>query len=156
MTISRNRDFCYSCEADLRSDYDSPNNEPDNALWVEFSGGYGQFIDPIGDDYEVVICHDCAHALCDALAWVKDLLKPHNSHSHTREYEAAHPDHYGWDYDWQYAKRVIEEFPNHAQQLKDGKTVQLGYLIGQAMKISRGKANPEGVKYFIEHELGRG
>lgn len=48
-------------------------------------------------DYEVVLCHDCAHALCEAVPWINKLIEPLRSHSHREEYMAAHPDHQGWD-----------------------------------------------------------
>ena len=50
-------------------------------------------------DYEAVLCHECAHAACDALPWLHKLINPHNSHAHRSAWMAAHPDHYGWDYD---------------------------------------------------------
>lgn len=33
-------------------------------------------------DYEAVICHECAHDLCEKVPWIKTLLDPDNSHSH--------------------------------------------------------------------------
>lgn len=48
-------------------------------------------------DYEAVICHDCAHALCAAVPWIEKLIRPHGSHAHKTEYQEAHPDHRGWD-----------------------------------------------------------
>jgi hypothetical protein len=50
-------------------------------------------------DHEAVLCHECAHKLCDENPWLTKLLTPHNSHSHKTAYHDAHPDHYGWDYD---------------------------------------------------------
>ena len=50
-------------------------------------------------DYEAVICHDCAHALCVAVPWIEKLLNSHGSHGHGEDYKQAHPEHYGWDYD---------------------------------------------------------
>ena len=47
----------------------------------------------------VVICHECAHDLCDKVPWIKEWLDPHRSHSHRTDYVEAHPDHWGWDYD---------------------------------------------------------
>lgn len=48
---------------------------------------------------EAVICHECAHDLCDKVQWIAELIHPATSHSHKQEYHEAHPDHYGWDYD---------------------------------------------------------
>jgi hypothetical protein len=52
-----------------------------------------------GADYEAVICHECAHALCATVPWIEKLINPHGSHAHRTDYHDAHPDHYGWDYD---------------------------------------------------------
>lgn len=72
----------------------------DNALWLEFSGGYGMFIDPCGEEPpRAVLCHDCAHQLCDLLPWMAGLLQPSRSHSHRSEVAAAliESGHDGWD-----------------------------------------------------------
>ena len=53
---------------------------------------------PDRPDYEAVLCHDCAHALCEAVPWIERLLNPHNSHTHRQDYKNAHPGHFGWDY----------------------------------------------------------
>jgi hypothetical protein len=76
-------------------------HEYDNALFLRFTGGYGQFIDPSENRgrIDTVLCHDCAHALCESQPWLTVLLDPANSHSHTETYTLSHPDHYGWDYD---------------------------------------------------------
>ena len=50
-------------------------------------------------DYEAVICHECAHALCAQVPWLAKLLNPHGSHAHRTAWKEAHPDHWGWDYD---------------------------------------------------------
>ena len=55
-------------------------------------------------DYEAVLCHDCAHALCDAVPWIHKLINPHGSHAHKTAYHDAHPDHYGWDYDHDHSR----------------------------------------------------
>lgn len=49
--------------------------------------------------FKAMLCHECAHAACEALPWMKKLLNPHGSHSHRTSYVAEHPDHWGWDYD---------------------------------------------------------
>jgi len=48
---------------------------------------------------KVVICHDCAHEMCEKLPWMKRLINPHKSHSHKTAWKEAHPEHFGWDYD---------------------------------------------------------
>lgn len=47
----------------------------------------------------VVICHECAHQLCDTVPWVEKLLNSHSSHAHKTSYIEANPDHSGWDLD---------------------------------------------------------
>jgi hypothetical protein len=72
----------------------------DTALWVEFDGGYGMFIDPLEDGpIRAVICHECAHELCEKIPWVDALLNPQRSHSHRSSVcESLILDgHDGWD-----------------------------------------------------------
>ena len=116
--------FCYACKAEMPAKVcGGPGNdrftEFDNALWIKFNGGYGQFVEV--DHYQdwppeydlfrqnedgswhcgegIRICHDCAHQLCEAVPWIGKLINPYNSHAHTLEYVQNHPDHFGWDYD---------------------------------------------------------
>jgi len=49
--------------------------------------------------------------------------------------------------------RVIAENAAQAQQFRDGKQQVLGYLVGQAMKLSRGKANPTQVNELLRDKL---
>lgn len=49
--------------------------------------------------------------------------------------------------------RVIAENAAQAQQLRNGKQQVLGYLVGQAMKLSRGKANPAQVNELLRDKL---
>lgn len=44
-------------------------------------------------DDRVVICHECAHAACEALPWLARLIDPQGSHSHRISYLEAHPMH---------------------------------------------------------------
>ena len=73
------------------------HGEMDLELQVSLGGGYGSFNDNILDGpEELVLCHECAHALCDFLG-----INPHDWHSHPIEY---HPrllaeGHTGWDLD---------------------------------------------------------
>ncbi len=48
---------------------------------------------------------------------------------------------------------VIDNNPNQVQQFREGKQQVLSYLVGQAMKLSRGKANPNQVNQFLRDKL---
>jgi aspartyl-tRNA(Asn)/glutamyl-tRNA(Gln) amidotransferase subunit B len=48
---------------------------------------------------------------------------------------------------------VIEQNPDNLAKYKAGKTTLLGFFVGQAMKASQGKANPEVVNELIKEEL---
>lgn len=102
---------CLACKQELTPESMNPetNYQFDNALWIGFFGGYGMFVDDIdtefgvkkptisGSAFEAVICHDCAHKLCDDVPWINELLKPLGSHAHTAEFWKNNPDHEGWD-----------------------------------------------------------
>ena len=47
----------------------------------------------------------------------------------------------------------MEENQSQVEQFKTGKEQVLGYLVGQAMKISRGKANPEQVGQLLRQKI---
>ena len=49
--------------------------------------------------------------------------------------------------------QVIADNAAQAQQFRDGKQQVLGYLVGQAMKLSRGKANPAQVNQLLRDKL---
>ena len=49
--------------------------------------------------------------------------------------------------------QVIAENAPQAQQFRDGKQQVLGYLVGQAMKLSKGKANPAQVNQLLRDKL---
>lgn len=53
-----------------------------------------------------------------------------------------------------YVKQVIESNPQVVNDYKNGKDHGLGYLVGQVMKISSGKANPKLAKEMIVSILG--
>ena len=103
---------CLACESELTEDMGNPDTDYqfDNALWIGFFGGYGMFTDAIdvmlgnkevlikGAAHEAVICHDCAHALCEQVPWIGKLIEPELSHAHTKEFWEANPDHDGWDH----------------------------------------------------------
>lgn len=48
---------------------------------------------------------------------------------------------------------VIANNPNQVQQFRDGKEQVLGYLVGQAMKLSQGKANPGQVNQLLREKM---
>ena len=48
---------------------------------------------------------------------------------------------------------VIANNPDQVQQFKDGKEAVLGYLVGQAMKLSQGKANPGQVNQLFREKI---
>lgn len=110
--------FCYACGKELEADHDT-DYQFDNALWIGFHGGYGMFTDlcdfppyeherklPGRPDEEAVICHECAHALCDAVPWIAKLIEPHRSHAHHTNHipELLERGHQGWDLDRHYAE----------------------------------------------------
>jgi aspartyl-tRNA(Asn)/glutamyl-tRNA(Gln) amidotransferase subunit B len=49
---------------------------------------------------------------------------------------------------------LIAENPDQAQQYKDGNTKVAGWFVGQMMKASQGKANPQMVNELLEKKLG--
>ncbi|HEY5268423.1 MAG TPA: Asp-tRNA(Asn)/Glu-tRNA(Gln) amidotransferase subunit GatB, partial [Candidatus Saccharimonadales bacterium] len=51
-------------------------------------------------------------------------------------------------------KEVIANNPDAVTDLKSGQDKAIGYLVGQVMKLSQGKANPEVSKRLIKQELG--
>lgn len=97
---------CSACQAAPWTFQLSPGDgrayvEYDNALFVSFDGGYGQFIDPLDSSererHRVVLCHQCSHRLCEQNPWLSDLLQPERSHAHTERFWADNPEHRGWD-----------------------------------------------------------
>ena len=108
---------CTNCEAELTPEYkEDTEYQFDNALWLTFHGGYGMFVESrwliddsnvpndhwaakCGSSYVAVICHECAHRLCEEFPGIKKLLNPHSSHSHKMTYHDEYPDHWGWDYE---------------------------------------------------------
>lgn len=71
--------YCYSCHKKLKELFPGQitNYQFDGALWIEFHGGYGMFIDPVFESNpKVVICEQCAYNLMEKVPWVKWLLQP--------------------------------------------------------------------------------
>lgn len=50
---------------------------------------------------------------------------------------------------------VIDENPKVVEDFKNGKGKAIGFLVGQVMKVSKGKANPEVVNRLLKEELSR-
>ena len=53
-----------------------------------------------------------------------------------------------------FVDQVIAANPAQVQQFKEGKTAVLQFLVGQVMKASRGKANPQMVLKMLKEKLG--
>jgi len=51
------------------------------------------------------------------------------------------------------ADAVIREHPQQVRQYREGKKKVLGYLVGQLLKRSRGKANPQKASRLLEERL---
>ena len=49
--------------------------------------------------------------------------------------------------------QVIEQNPQSIEDIRGGKTQAQGFLVGQVMKISRGKANPQVVQKILQEEI---
>jgi aspartyl-tRNA(Asn)/glutamyl-tRNA(Gln) amidotransferase subunit B len=54
----------------------------------------------------------------------------------------------------QFVRGVIADNPKAVEELKSGETKVLGFLVGQVMKASKGKANPKLAEDIIKQELG--
>jgi aspartyl-tRNA(Asn)/glutamyl-tRNA(Gln) amidotransferase subunit B len=52
------------------------------------------------------------------------------------------------------AKKVIEENPKAAEDVKNGEMKAIGFLVGQMMKASQGRANPGLAAELIKKQLG--
>ena len=50
-------------------------------------------------------------------------------------------------------KQAIADNPKSAADYRGGKEVALKYLVGQIMRLSRGKANPQIVQELLKKEL---
>ena len=50
--------------------------------------------------------------------------------------------------------QVITDNPQAAQDVRNGEAKAIGFLVGQVMKLSQGKANPQMAQEYIKRELG--
>jgi aspartyl-tRNA(Asn)/glutamyl-tRNA(Gln) amidotransferase subunit B len=55
-----------------------------------------------------------------------------------------------------FVQQAIEENPQSAEDFRNGKTKAAKFLVGQVMRLSKGKANPQMVGALIEKVLGGG
>ena len=53
-----------------------------------------------------------------------------------------------------FVDEVIAASPKQVEQYRGGKTTVIGYLVGQAMKASRGQADPAAVNELLKSKLG--
>ena len=103
---------CDRCDKELVPQHDGCDHhcmwhrevEPgqwDNALVVNFDGGYGMFVDPIHREISAVLCHECAHELVEQEPWIRKAIgDPLLSHSHregTVSAEHAAEQRKAWD-----------------------------------------------------------
>ncbi|MGI0133508.1 MAG: Asp-tRNA(Asn)/Glu-tRNA(Gln) amidotransferase subunit GatB, partial [Candidatus Micrarchaeaceae archaeon] len=51
-------------------------------------------------------------------------------------------------------QKVLEENAKAAEDVKDGEMKAIGFLVGQVMKASMGKANPGLAQRLIKKQLG--
>lgn len=97
---------CIACHTTLEPVFhDTTAYQFDNAMWIGIFGGYGMFTDNLLDreasplpgppDLTAVLCHDCAHALCDTVPWLGALVDPQSSHAHSYNHDWT--GHTGWD-----------------------------------------------------------
>ncbi len=53
-------------------------------------------------------------------------------------------------------RSVVEGHPDEVRRYREGKTALLGFFVGQVMRGSRGKANPERVRALLAEALDEG
>jgi aspartyl-tRNA(Asn)/glutamyl-tRNA(Gln) amidotransferase subunit B len=51
-------------------------------------------------------------------------------------------------------EQVVSENPKAAEDVKNGEMKAIGFLVGQVMKLSQGKANPQMAGDLIKKQLG--
>ena len=51
-------------------------------------------------------------------------------------------------------EQVLSQQPKAVNDVKNGELKVIGFLVGQVMKASKGKANPETVQVLIKSQLG--
>ena len=118
--IDENIHQCFVCQKELEpvfpNIFKKGSVQYNNALVVNMTGGYSMFVDPLPqewldeedkqdtgewvkkgvlEEYTAIICHECAHDLCDKVPWINKLIDPTNSHAH--QYGIDWTGHTGWD-----------------------------------------------------------
>ena len=53
----------------------------------------------------------------------------------------------------QIVAQVLDEHPEHVDRYLGGKGKVIGWLMGQVMKATRGKANPQAVRELLQAQL---
>lgn len=51
-------------------------------------------------------------------------------------------------------KKVIDDNPKPVEDVKNGEMKAIGFLVGQVMKASQGKANPAKAKAMLQKKIG--
>jgi aspartyl-tRNA(Asn)/glutamyl-tRNA(Gln) amidotransferase subunit B len=54
----------------------------------------------------------------------------------------------------QMVDKAIADHPKSAADYKAGKAAALQFLVGQVMRLSKGKANPQAVQEILKRKLG--
>ena len=49
--------------------------------------------------------------------------------------------------------KVIQAFPKQAEQVRSGEEKVIGFMVGQVMKATSGKANPQAVNEELKKQL---
>lgn len=68
---------CAACSTQLAPVAGDSDRQFDGALHVAFSGGYGMFVDPVGERLEALLCSGCAQRLAATHPFVARLLDPY-------------------------------------------------------------------------------
>jgi len=50
-------------------------------------------------------------------------------------------------------EQVVNDNPGQVEQYKSGKDKVFGFFVGQVMKLSKGKANPQQVNDLLKNKL---
>ena len=50
-------------------------------------------------------------------------------------------------------KGIVESHPNEVESYRNGRTNLLGFFVGQVMKETKGRANPQTVNKFVREFL---
>jgi len=73
---------CDNCGTDISLEFANPNGlteQGSNALQIRFGGGYGMYIDPIGEPAErfrMLWCKTCADKLADTFPSIAERIRP--------------------------------------------------------------------------------